>query len=58
MAVFMDFFQFRTEKKEFAVEMKTLHDFPYFFNAYQAFWRDFRLQQDSAACNLHVQSRQ
>ena len=43
MAVFMDFFQFRKEKKEFAVEMKTLHDFPYFFNAYQAFWRDFRV---------------
>ena len=27
---FPEFCQFRMEKKEFAVEMKTLHDFPYF----------------------------
>ena len=27
---FYGFCQFRMEKKEFAVQMKTLHDFPYF----------------------------
>ena len=27
---FPGFCQFRMEKKEFAIEMKTLHDFPYF----------------------------
>ena len=27
---FLGFCQFRLEKKEFTIEMKTLHDFPYF----------------------------
>ena len=42
---FPGFCQFRMEKKEFATEMKTLHDFPYFL-IISGLLTCFELQQD------------
>ena len=42
---FPGFCQFRMEKKEFPIEMKTLHDFPYFL-IIPGLLTCFELQQD------------
>ena len=44
---FPGFCQFRMEKKELALDMK-------YFNAYQAFWRDFQSQQDKSYVLLGI----
>ena len=55
---FPGFCQFHMEKKEFAVEMKTLYDFPYVLMHISPFNEISNYKKTNLSWDLHVQSQQ
>ena len=58
MALSLDFCQFHVEKKEFAVEMKKLYDFPYFLIHIRPFNEISNNNKTNLTWYLHVESQQ